>query len=97
MAPTRYFRVSAPAPDPSRRSLPATQILALAEGYGEKVPDGIRIPFRLTQTDLADLVGASRVRVNQAIGFHKRQGHISSGRNHRITVHDLDDPSRSVR
>lgn len=66
----------------------AAQVLAFAEEYGEEVSGGVRIPFRLTQTDIADLVGASRVRVNHAIGFHKRQGHISVSRDHRITVHN---------
>lgn len=67
----------------------AGQLLAFAREYGEPVPDGgLLIPLRLTQTDLAALVGASRVRVNQAVGFHKRNGHISIGADHRIVVHD---------
>lgn len=67
----------------------AGQLLAFAREYGEPGPDGgILIPLRLTQTDLAALVGASRVRVNQALGFHRRHGHISIGADHRIVVHD---------
>ena len=42
----------------------ASQLLALAREYGERTPEGTRIAMRLTQTDLASLVGASRVRVN---------------------------------
>jgi Crp-like helix-turn-helix domain len=42
----------------------AFQLLALAREYGERTPGGTRIPMRLTQTDLASLVGASRVRMN---------------------------------
>lgn len=75
----------------------ATQILAFAEEYGEEVSDGVRIPFRLTQTDVAGLVGASRVRVNQVLGHHKKRGHISVGKDHRITVHDFEALSRNVR
>ena len=47
----------------------ADQLLALCEEYGEATPvGGCRIPFRLTQGDLAALVGASsRVRVNQIL------------------------------
>jgi CRP/FNR family cyclic AMP-dependent transcriptional regulator len=75
----------------------AAQLLAFANEYGEEVSGGVRIPFRLTQTDIADLVGASRVRVNHVLGFHKRQGHVSAGRDHRITVHDLDALARSLR
>lgn len=75
----------------------AAQLLAFANEYGEKSPDGIRIPFRLTQTDIADLVGASRVRVNHVIVFHKKHGHVSVGRDYRITVHEPDALARSLR
>jgi CRP/FNR family cyclic AMP-dependent transcriptional regulator len=67
----------------------AAQILAFAREYGEKLPDGATlIPLRLTQTDLAGLVGASRVRVNQALGYYRKRGNISMDRESRITVHD---------
>lgn len=67
----------------------AGQLLAFAREYGEPLPDGgLLIPLRLTQTDLAAIVGASRVRVNHALGFHRRSGHISIGADRRITVHD---------
>jgi CRP/FNR family transcriptional regulator, cyclic AMP receptor protein len=64
----------------------ASQILALAREYGEQRPDGLRIPMRLTQTDLAGLVGASRVRVNQALGYFRKRNAISIGTDGRITV-----------
>ena len=67
----------------------ADQLLALAEEYGEAPPDGgCRIPFRLTQTDLAALVGASRVRVNQILVGWKRDGYLSVDRRHVITLRD---------
>jgi CRP/FNR family transcriptional regulator, cyclic AMP receptor protein len=67
----------------------AGQLLAFAREYGEPTPDGgLLIPLRLTQTDLAALVGASRVRVNQALGFHRRNGHISVDADRRFVVHD---------
>lgn len=67
----------------------AAQLLAFAREYGEALPDGgVFIPLRLTQTDLAGLVGASRVRVNQALGYFRKRGSISIGKDHRITVHD---------
>ena len=37
----------------------------------------MRIPIRLTQSDLAELVGASRVRVNQALGYLRKRQAIS--------------------
>ena len=67
----------------------ASQILAFAQEYGEGAPNGdILIPLRLTQTDLANLVGASRVRVNQVLSFFRQRGYISVGKDGRITVRD---------
>ena len=42
------------------------------------------IPARLTQTDLAGLVGASRESVNKWVGFYERRGLIRCrGADHR--------------
>jgi CRP/FNR family transcriptional regulator, cyclic AMP receptor protein len=69
----------------------ARQIAAFAQQYGEAIePVGVRIPLRLTQTDLASLVGASRERVNQVVVDFKESGFISVDPSHRISVHDLD-------
>ena len=69
----------------------ARQILAFAERYGSSDGDGnLRVPLRLTQTDLAGLVGASRERVNHAVVFLKQQKYISVKRNHHIVVHDRE-------
>jgi CRP/FNR family cyclic AMP-dependent transcriptional regulator len=68
----------------------AHHLLVLSNEYGEPVDGGTRIPIRLTQGDLASLVGASRVRVNQALVLLKRRGAISTSANHHITVHDED-------
>lgn len=67
----------------------AGQLLAFAREYGRPAPNGeVRIPLRLTQNDLAGLVGASRVRVNQALGSYKRRNLLSIGSDHRITILD---------
>jgi len=69
----------------------ARQIVAFAQQYGEPIePVGVRIPLRLTQTDVASLVGASRERVNQVIVDFKESGFISVDPTHRISVHDQD-------
>ena len=70
----------------------ARQLLALADALGEELPDGsVRIPLRITQSDLAALVGATRVRVNEVIvGFTRRQN-IAVDRKHRITILDRDE------
>jgi CRP/FNR family cyclic AMP-dependent transcriptional regulator len=44
--------------------------------------------LRLTQSDVAALVGASRERVNQVIVDFKDSGFISVDPRHHITVHD---------
>lgn len=67
----------------------ARQILAFAQQYG--IADGvggIKIPLRLTQTDVAALVGASRERVNQVIVDFKDGSFISVDASHRFTVHN---------
>lgn len=53
----------------------ARQLLALADALGEELPDGgIRIPLRITQSELASLVAATRVRVNEVlVGFRERR------------------------
>ena len=69
----------------------ARQILAFAQQYGrQEKDDGVRIPLRLTQSDVAALVGASRERVNQVIVDFKDGGLISVDPRHHITVHDQD-------
>jgi CRP/FNR family transcriptional regulator, cyclic AMP receptor protein len=67
----------------------ARQILAFAHQYGKTGADGsVLVPLRLTQSDIASLVGATRERVNQVISSFKQRGYISVDRNYRITLHD---------
>lgn len=76
----------------------ARQILAMAERYGCQQAGGeVRIPLRLTQSDLAELVGASRERVNQVIVDFKHRGYISVDPDHRIRVHDRQKLTRYCR
>ena len=44
--------------------------------------------MRLTQADLAALVGASRVSVNQSLGQFRKRGAISIGKDGRVSIHD---------
>jgi CRP/FNR family cyclic AMP-dependent transcriptional regulator len=65
------------------------QLLAFANEFGEPAANGdVRIPLRLTQPDLASLVGASRVRVNQVLVFYKRHKYLTVDHEHRITIHN---------
>ena len=73
----------------------ARQILAFAQEYGQIAANGdIVVPLRLTQSDLADLVGASRVRVNQVLVDYRERGYISVDPNHHIAVHDRESLAR---
>ena len=67
----------------------ARQLLALTNVLGEDLPDGSsRIPLRITQSDLAALVGATRVRVNEVLVGFTRRRLITVDRQHRITIRD---------
>jgi CRP/FNR family transcriptional regulator, cyclic AMP receptor protein len=72
----------------------ARQLLAFAERYGHETPEGVQIHIVLTQGDLADLVGASRKRVNQTMVFFKEQGLVSTDANGRFIVHNRDGLTR---
>jgi CRP/FNR family cyclic AMP-dependent transcriptional regulator len=69
----------------------ARQMLAFADRYGEPTPGGhTLIPIRLTQRDMADMVGASRKRVNQVMVFFKNQGMIAVDGDGQITIKRRD-------
>ena len=55
-------------------------------------PDGsVQIPLRITQSDLAALVGATRVRVNEVLAGFTRRKMIAIDRQLRISVLDRDE------
>jgi CRP/FNR family transcriptional regulator, cyclic AMP receptor protein len=49
----------------------------LARAHGEPTLHGMRLPYRLTQADLASMIGASRVRVNQILGALRKAGVVT--------------------
>jgi CRP/FNR family transcriptional regulator, cyclic AMP receptor protein len=52
----------------------ARALLRLASEHGERCADGVHINVPLTQSDLAMMVGASRPRVNVALGTYQDAG-----------------------
>jgi CRP/FNR family transcriptional regulator, cyclic AMP receptor protein len=66
----------------------ARQLLAFAEKYGFEQDGATQIRIVLTQGDIADLVGASRKRVNQTMVFFKEQGLIGTDSEGRIAIKD---------
>ncbi len=76
----------------------ARQLLAFAERYGRPTADGkIRIPITLTQGDIADLVGASRKRVNQVMVAFKGQDLIGTDTDGHISLYDSKGLARYCR
>lgn len=73
----------------------AKKLLDLAEGHGVATPLGYEIRLRLTQQDLADMVGATRARVNEAITRFKERGIISMNR-HRLIIADPEELHRLI-
>lgn len=68
----------------------AQQLLYLADTHGVEVNGSKRIGLRLTQNDIAGIVGASRESVNKAMGYFKSKGYISVDTTYHITVHDAE-------
>jgi CRP-like cAMP-binding protein len=67
----------------------ARELVALADVRGVPAVGGaVLIPLRLTQSDLAGLVGASRVRVNEVMVAYKRLGYLRVDGDHRMTILD---------
>ncbi|TMC14992.1 MAG: Crp/Fnr family transcriptional regulator [Chloroflexi bacterium] len=73
----------------------AKKLLELAETHGVQVGDGIRIDIRLTQNDLASMVGASRESVNKVLGYFTERRFISTDK-HKITIHRVADLKRRI-
>jgi CRP/FNR family transcriptional regulator, cyclic AMP receptor protein len=64
----------------------ARQLLAFAEKYGYPKDGATQIRIVLTQSDIADLVGASRKRVNQTMVLLKERGLIDTDTDGRIAI-----------
>lgn len=64
----------------------AYRLLHLAERHGQRVDDGIRIPFQLPQSLLAGMVGASREHVNRALSRLLETGMLARGQDGTLTL-----------
>jgi CRP/FNR family cyclic AMP-dependent transcriptional regulator len=73
----------------------AKKLLELAEAHGTKVEDGTRIEVRLTQQELASMVGASRESVNKVMGYFTDKNFISTDK-HKITLHRMSELKRRI-
>jgi CRP/FNR family transcriptional regulator, cyclic AMP receptor protein len=73
----------------------AKKLLELSNTHGIKTEDGVRIDVRLTQQELASMVGASRESVNKVMGYFTEKDFISTDK-HRITLHRIADLKRRI-
>jgi len=75
----------------------ARQLLAFAEKYGREKDGATQIRIVLRQGDIADLVGASRKRVNQTMVLFKEQGLIDTDAEGRIAIKDSEGLAKYCR
>src|SRR2546427_7419646 len=73
----------------------AKKLLELADTHGTKVDDGTRIDVRLTQQEIASMVGASRESVNKVMGYFTDKNFISADK-YKITLHRISDLERRI-
>ncbi len=73
----------------------AKKLLELAELHGVRTAEGIRIELRLTQGELAAMVGASRESVNKVMGYFTDKRFISTDK-YKITIIRLADLRRRI-
>jgi CRP-like cAMP-binding protein len=58
----------------------AKKLLDLSEQHGRVTPEGVRIDLRLTQQELAQMVGLTRVSVNQHLAWFQERGILAADR-----------------
>ena len=67
----------------------ARTLLRLADQYGKPSDRGIQIDLALTQTDLAEMTGGTRVSINKALGRFRRSKWVEVSGRH-FTIRDRD-------
>ena len=56
----------------------ARTLLRLADEHGREIEEGTLIDLTLTQTDLAEMIGATRVSINKTLGRFRRAGWVKT-------------------
>ena len=73
----------------------AKKLLELADTHGTKVDDGTRIDVRLTQQEIASMVGASRESVNKVMGYCTDKNFISTDK-YKVTLHRISELEQRI-
>jgi len=63
----------------------ARRLLTIAEEHGEETDEGVDIGLRVSQQELANMIGASRVAVNKQLQQWRKQGIVDVNRQ-RVTI-----------
>ena len=71
------------------------RLLELAAAYGEVTSEGMRISLRLTQQELAQMVGATRSRVNLCLRMLEKRGILTADRNG-IILHKPEELQKRI-
>ncbi len=74
----------------------ARQLLELADEHGRQTDEGVQIQLSLTQTDLAEMTGATRVSINKALGRFRRAGWVKVS-SRKFTIIDEDGLNELIR
>jgi CRP/FNR family transcriptional regulator, cyclic AMP receptor protein len=74
----------------------ANQLLLLAQQFGTREGDGLRVAHDLTQEEIAQLVGASRESTNQALSTFADRGWIQ-WESHNVLILDAANLARRAR
>lgn len=86
----RLVRITETMEDVMFRSLPsrlARRLLALGDSHGDPDGDDLRIELRLSQGELAGMVGTSRESVNKQMKAWEREGFVTHDRGE-VVIHD---------
>jgi CRP/FNR family transcriptional regulator len=67
----------------------ARKLVDLAQRFGVKTTRGTMIEARLTQQELADMIGTTRETLAHTIGEFRRQGLLTTA-HHRVLIRDAE-------
>ncbi|MEX1156602.1 MAG: Crp/Fnr family transcriptional regulator [Chloroflexota bacterium] len=67
----------------------AARLMELAERFGQPSGDGVAIDARLTQQELADMIGTSRETLAMTISSLRERG-VLEMQNQRVVIHDVE-------
>lgn len=68
----------------------ASTLIRMSNTYGSECEDGIYIEMKVNNTELADMIGATRESVNRMLGALRDDGTISMRQGH-IVIHKIDE------